>query len=444
MGLGNLMSNDKRTLQQFIQRQKLMNNPLALDPMAQHIVVNKAAGPLLSTDFFTTTYGKKVWDALNNQTRFWNLLRKVPWGDRTGWRIRTGRNLSTTAIDEDCTIPAVMKSTFQTVYSEPRIIITPFGVTLKAQFLGRLEGGLGDVLAIEQENSKTDHLKWINQALLSGAHGVVTTAGASGVAVVRPAGFLRPGDTFQTTTGSGMQTGTVVSHNATTGVLAFTGTANLVDGNAVTVASRLGPTSLDDIVEEDGRTMAGANSTGVDVYNLTSRPSMSFAAATVLDNDGVLRDLSTNLIDQAIRAVRDRGGEPDLILTGSDMLDKLSSLLAGQQRFLDQGEFRVKFGDETTLPGTKAGFQVATYKGIPVFPEPDIARSYTEPGALGGSKVYVLDSRYLEIAVAAMTQYQEDSGYTAVLCINGFFTTMFELRCYDMTKQAKIEDLNAF
>ena len=34
---------------------------------------------LQATDVFTATYGRKVWDALNNQTRFWNILRKVQW-----------------------------------------------------------------------------------------------------------------------------------------------------------------------------------------------------------------------------------------------------------------------------------------------------------------------------------------------------------------------------
>lgn len=439
-----MTTQDNKTLQQFIQRQKLMNNPLALDPMAQHIVLNKAAGPLLSTDFFTTTYGQKVWNSLNDQTTFFNLLRKVPWGDTTGWRIRTGRNLSTRAIGEECEIPAAQKSVFQNVFSEPRVVLTPFGVTLKAQFLGRLQGGIGDVMAIEQENAKTDHIKWINQALLASSHGVVTTAGASGAAVVRPAGFLKPGDVFRSTTGSGVQLGTVTSHDPITGAIAYTGAAALVLGNAVTVASRLGPTALDDIVEEDGRTMAGANSSGVDVYNLTTRTAGTYAAATVFDNDGTLRDLSTNLLDAAIRAVRDRGGEPDLILTGPDQIDKLSSLLAGQQRFLDTGEFRVKIGTEQTLPGTKAGFSVATYKGIPLFPDADIARSYNAAGALGGSKIYVLDTRFLEIGVGAMTQYNEDTGYNAVLCVNGFFLTMLELRCFDITKQAKIEDLNAY
>ena len=40
------------------------------------------------TNIFTTTFGRKVWHALNNQTRFFNALPRNVWGNVAGWRVR--------------------------------------------------------------------------------------------------------------------------------------------------------------------------------------------------------------------------------------------------------------------------------------------------------------------------------------------------------------------
>jgi len=443
------MTSNVLTLQKFLESQALLNGPEMLDPMVQYALFRKTDTPLLGSDFFVTTYGAKVWDTLNNQTRFWNLIRKVPWGARTGWRNRASRTGSTGAIAETGAIGDYKKSTYQEIFSEPRSIVTPFSVTAKAQFLGGLEGGIGDALATEQEGARKDHVKWINEALLKGAHVVVTTAGASGTAAAMPKTALLPGDRVYGTGAGGADTYTITLQNITTGVVTFVADGaggNWVDGNEMVIVARLGPTSLDDVVEEDGRTFAGANSASVDVYNLTTRTAGGYAAAgAVLDNNGTLRDVSLPLLDEAIRKARDRGAEPDLILTGTDQLDNIASLLEAQHRYMGEGEFTVKMGDEVTLPGFKGGFTLATYKGIPIFPDIDCPFCYQEDGTLGGSKLYVLDTRFIEIAVATMTQYLESRDYIAndTLAIKSLFWTMFELRCNDITKQTKIEDLNA-
>jgi hypothetical protein len=45
----------------------------------------------ISGDIFTTTFGRKVWQALNNQTRFFNAIPRTVWGTTAGWRVRTDR-----------------------------------------------------------------------------------------------------------------------------------------------------------------------------------------------------------------------------------------------------------------------------------------------------------------------------------------------------------------
>src|SRR4051812_1724552 len=62
--------------------------------------ITGAGNTFVGSDFFVNTFGAKVWDSLNSQTRTFNLLRKVPWGNTTGWRIRSGRNNSTQPVSE--------------------------------------------------------------------------------------------------------------------------------------------------------------------------------------------------------------------------------------------------------------------------------------------------------------------------------------------------------
>ena len=206
-------------------------------------------------------------------------------------------------------------------------------------------------------------------------------------------------------------------------------------------------TSIDDIVEEDGRTIAGVSvSAGADVYNQATRAAGGWnSASVVLDNNGTGRNLTLALLDQAIREVRINGADPDVILMGYDQFDRLSSLLQAQQRYMDWGEFVVKVGDESTLPGSHAGFQVSTYRGIPVIVDPDIQTSYTAADAAMGSNVYVLDTRYLELAVAAPTQYIDNRDFfqANAFVLRGLFYTIGELRALRLDTHAKITDLNA-
>jgi len=397
---------------------------------------------------FTATYGRKVWDALNNQTRFWNILRKVQWGPTTGWRVRSDRGSNRSRpVTETGALPTVDVSAYEAVDSAPRIMATDFGVSLKSQIMSGLEGGMGDNLAVEQEAAARDHIKELNSELLLRSNGIVTTGGASATAAVLGAGStFRIGDTVSDT---GLSDASKVISGISGNVLTYTGGGNLTDGAIAYAKSRAGLTSIDDIVEEDARTIAGVtlgSGIGADVYNQTARTAGAWnAAAVVLDNNGTGRNLTLSLLDQAIREVRINGADPDVILMGYDQFDRLSSLLQAQQRYMDWGEFVVKVGDESTLPGSHAGFQVSTYRGIPVIVDPDIQTSYTAADAELGSNVYVLDTRYLELAIAAPTQYIDNRDFfqANAFVLRGLFYTIGELRALRMDTHSKITDLNA-
>ena len=165
--------------------------------------------------------------------------------------------------------------------------------------------------------------------------------------------------------------------------------------------------SIDDIVSEDGAAVGGgvARTRAYDL-TLAGRTAGDWdAGASVSYNSGTGRSLSLNLIDTAIQKVRQNGGEPKLILLGHDQYFNLERLLNSNQRYMGQEEYQVGVGSERTYPGTRTGLVLATYQGIPILPDADVPKSVSTTDAVLGSNVYVLDTDYIEVAVAEPTQY---------------------------------------
>lgn len=407
-----------------------------------------------ATGIFNTTYGRKVWQALNNQTRFFNAIPRTVWGNTAGWRVRTDRGSGRSRpVTETGSLPTVDISNIATVSSLPRIVSTTFGASVKSVFTAQMEGGVGDVLALENENAQLDHTKEINEELLAGS-AYITSAGATTSFTV-PAAIAKHfkiGDAVAqydvSASGHDRQSGSVVSAvNTSTGVVTVASGTTFADGDIAYIYSRAGMTSIDDIVSVDGATVGG-QTTRSRAYDLTigGRTSGTWnAAASASYNSGTGRALSLTLIDSAIQKIRENGGEPKLILLGHDQYFNLERLLNSNQRYLGQEEFQVGVGSERTFPGTRTGLVLATYQGIPILPDPDCAKSVATNDSVLGSNVYVLDTDYLEVAVAQPTQYIENRDFFAAnaLVVRGLLYTMAELRCTNIFTQAKIADLNS-
>ena len=405
-----------------------------------------------ATGIFNTTYGRKVWQALNNQTRFFNAIPRVVWGNTAGWRVRTDRGSQRSRpVTETGSLPTVDISNIETVSSLPRIVSTTFGASVKSVFSAQLEGGVGDVLALENENAQLDHVKEINEELLAGSAYLVSDGDTTTFVVpAAVAKHFKIGDAVSTNDGGsfGRATGSVVSGVSGGTVTIATGTA-IVDGDAMSIYSRAGLTSIDDIVAEDGMGVGGVtNGVNVRAYDLTQAGRTAGgwnAAASVSLNSGTGRALSLTMLDTAIQKIRENGGEPKLILLGHDQYFNLERLLSSNQRYMGQEEYQVGVGSERTFPGTRTGLVLATYQGIPILPDADVPKSVATTNAVLGSNVYVLDTDYLEIAVAQPTQYVENRDYFAAnaLVVRGLLYTMAEMRCKNIFVQAKIGDLNA-
>jgi len=417
------------------------------------------AGDTLSVaSVFNTTYGRKVWQALNNQTRFFNAVPRVVWGNTAGWRIRTDRgNNRSQPVEEAGVLPTVDVSNLESVHSLPRIISTTFGASVKSVFVAQLEGGVGDVLALENENAQLDHVKEINEEMLAASMFSPSGAGSGTTFTLADADakYFKIGDLVYMNDGPGTtRTATKITAKASSGgtttftIGTLSGGVSSAAADLMYVQSRAGFTSLDDVVSQDAAgpiASWGATTDGAKVYNMgaaSSRSGGSWAAgANVSYNGGTARDLSLNLIDTCIQKIRENGGEPKLILCGHDQYFKLERLLNSQQRYMGQEEYQVGIGSERTFPGTRTGLVLATYMGIPIMPDADVPKSV----AGGGTNMYVLDTDYLETAVAQPTQYIENRDYFAAnqLVVRGLLYTMAELRCKNFFVQAKIGDLSA-
>ena len=409
-----------------------------------------------ATGIFNTTYGRKVWQALNNQTRAFNAIPRTVWGNTAGWRIRTDRGSGRSRpVTETGTLPTVDISNIETVSSLPKIVSTTFGASVKSVFTAQLEGGVGDVLALENENAQLDHVKEMNQELLAGS-AYLASGGSTTTTVLgsnsTEAGHFKVGDTvawYDATAAANIKTdasATVSSVSSATITHTAAG-VTIADGDVIFALRRAGLSSLDDIVSEDGMAVGGV-SASPSAYDLTvaGRTAGAWnAAASASYNSGTGRDLSLNLLDTAIQKIRTNGGEPKVIIMGHDQYFKLERLLNSQQRYMGQEEYQVGVGSERTFPGTRTGLVLATYQGIPILPDADTPKSINSSDTALGSNVYVLDTDYLEIAIAQPTQYVENRDYFAAnaLVVRGLLYTMGEMRCKNFFVQAKIADLNS-
>ena len=307
-------------------------------------------GANTSGNIFTTTYGRKVWQALNNQTRFWNAIPHATWGNTAGWRVRTDRGSGRSRpVTELGTLPTPDVSDLQLVSGLPKIVATTFASSVKAMYTAQLEGGIGDILATENEHSQRDHVKELQQETLRMRWARVASATNSTnavVTVVTPRGNnFQVGDTcliYDQSADANMGTDagnsnplTVDATTATT--VTFTGqvfNAAPAAGDIlfVTGTGNNGVTSIDSIVEQDGRvlsTTGGDAASQIPAYDLTQggRTAGTWnAAATVSNNGGTARDLSLEILNSAIQAVRENGGEPKLIVTGHDQYFKLEAV----------------------------------------------------------------------------------------------------------------------
>ena len=145
------------------------------------------------------------------------------------------------------------------------------------------------------------------------------------------------------------------------------------------------------------------------------------------------------------RSIWERGGQPKVILTGYDTLEKIQQLLQPQQRFTEMKKVVPGVNGVKGVPGMEAGFIVATYNGVPLIPSKDVHNE----GGSGIGRLYYLDTDYTYFCTAKPTLYHESGIETGdPFGINrlgqmGMFHTMGNLWQLFYGAHGKVRDLSA-
>ncbi len=304
------------------------------------------------------------------------LLPKIVW-DKSGWRLITNRAaLSGGGVGENATLPDTIKPTFKEISTKPKIIAHSFNASEMETFLGTKDDGLGDVMKVMREEMGKHHAEMINKMLLA---------------------------------------------NVTT-----------VANNDIESIDRVCSSLADEAIVDAG----DADIYGIDRSDATN----SWADAYVDHNSGTARTFTVDLLDTALTNLRVAGANPKVIVTGYDTIERIQQALQAQQRFMGRELVVPTYGGIKGIPGTEAGFNVATYQGIPIIPSKDVLKDTL-------SRIYILDTDYLAFKVAYPTMYFE-SGMSKkdpfginYLGDEGLFRTMGELICTRFNVQGKIRDL---
>tara|TARA_R110002153_G_scaffold35308_3_gene105056 strand:+ start:11611 stop:12765 length:1155 start_codon:yes stop_codon:yes gene_type:complete len=350
----------------------------------------KADSPLMSstTGTYQAIFGRKVWSQLNQEFNAFSILPKKPW-EKSGWRVVTGKPDEAHGVPENGVLPDSTKPTFEEVSTKPKTIASKFDLSETAMFLADKDDGLGDARAVIKMEMSKSHAESINKMLL---RDVNTVAGNSFESIDR-----------------------AVSSS-------FVETNAFADISAATVHNQ---------------------------YSLT-RDSTGGAAREWYDSNvdagavGAERPLTLNILDGMFRKVWERGGQPKVLLTGYDTVEKIQQLLQPQQRFTEMKRVTPSVNGVQGVPGMEGGFVVATYNGVPIIPSKDV---HEDNGGL--SRIYFLDTDYTYFCTAKPTLYHESGIETGdPFGINrlgqvGLFHTMGELWQLFYGAHGKVRDLSA-
>jgi hypothetical protein len=349
----------------------------------------KSDSPLMSstTGTYQAIFGRKVWSQLNQEFNAFSILPKKPW-EKSGWRVVTGRPGEAVGLPENGVLPDSTKPTFEEVSTKPKTVASKFDLSETAMFLADKDDGLGDARAVIKMEMSKSHAESINKML------------------------LRDVDT--------------VAHNN------FESLDRAMSSSFDEVASGANQ-AVSDITDHNQYTITRSTGSVRQWYD-----------ANVDADNAANRSLSLNILDGMFRQVWERGGQPKIILTGYDTIEKIQQLLQPQQRFTEMKRVTPSVNGVQGIPGMEGGFVVATYNGVPIIPAKDVTQD-----AGGISRIYMIDTDYTYFCTAKPTLYHESGIETGdPFGINrlgqvGLFHTMGELWQLFYGAHGKVRDLSA-
>jgi len=409
-------------------------------------------------DLYNVLYGQKVWSMLNQEVNPLAMLAKRPYTS-SGWRVlksrpiggsgsefATGSNAVTANISSaNAATPradtiggvgenAVLGTDFVALapeytklYVSPKTIAHLFEFSELGMELAAIDDGVGDIRAIVREDMGKLHAEVQSKMLVmplekyseNGTTGIEKNY-TSLLKIVSSAAELAQ-----------MADDDVFYHNQTNNGTA----AQLVDATSIFGTER---------------TVTVNTSGGSGNYTYTGVASFLDAEVDFGANytSGGCRVLTLSILNDMIRRIRQNGGNPKVIITGYDTIQKIADLLQSQERFMDRKEVVPTHNGVRGVKGQEVGFRVATYYDIPIIPAKDMP-STGKSTSNRLSDILILDTDHLWLSVMKPTQYFED-GITSgnpfgvgKLGNQGMYRTMGETCCSFFKGQGKITNLKS-
>lgn len=163
------------------------------------------------------------------------------------------------------------------------------------------------------------------------------------------------------------------------------------------------------------------------------------------------RQLNLSMIDNMFNTCmpywEDNGVEGKVLITGYDTMTKLQAILQPQQRYQDATFAKMSVNGISTVEGRGAGFQVASYNGVPILPDKQVPKgTVTKPSTAavlnndGVGRIYLVDTANLArgIAKATTINISDNPLITDVYSRVCNMYDLSELQCTGFRGQGKI------
>lgn len=346
-----------------------------------------------TSGYINIMYGKRAWDQVNREHTLFSLLKKVAWGT-SGWRVITPEDSNTEQYTtEDGTIPDGEDPTPYELSVTPASIARRTSRTDIVDALSELDDGL----------SMLEIAKW-----LDARHKQIIN-----IALLRDAG------------GS--------AHNSK---------------GLYSIDRIIGSYSELAYGKSDGSGVIPANY--LDVYGLNRDGGASWADSQVLGQafGSGDRDMLLKYLNNVIRQVRTNAGRiaagEYVFVTHPDTADVIDQLAATNQRFkeltaktfIKGGVGGMEILGAQPRDGIEGAMQVATYKGIPIFTDPNVVQD-----SIG--RIYLVNLNHLFLSILMPTRFYKWGGpeTTASFNIEAMYRTVGQVVCTNFRKHGKVRDL---
>ena len=124
------------------------------------------------------------------------------------------------------------------------------------------------------------------------------------------------------------------------------------------------------------------------------------------------------------------------IITGYDTLERVQQLLQAQQRFPEKTRVQFTVNGVQTVAGAEAGFDIASYKGVPIIPDSNVLQDTL-------SRIMLCDFDHLHMGVLTPVQYMESNDWFGLnkFVTMGLYHMQGEVICTKYKAQGKARDL---